>query len=301
MLKSNIFVHNFLTGLMTFVLWILVLSTSITGTVKAECVPTPNCASIGYTETSCETQAVKCPFDTSKLFCLPCDSSYKYDCSGDNITGGTGSACGGKYISCTCSNGEWDSESETCKSAQNCLVGYIYYSDKTCSADYDSSKTVAGIVIKDNELIISKPINMTWSRSDYDIPELPEITTETDAINDVNGKNNTSIIVSYHTNNGETTSTSAALYCHNFTGDIGGTIGKWYLPSFGELYAYIYGHYNILKTTARILNWNYFDGELWSSTEISDEFVWILAVDYDIFYADNKFYSDRVGCFFNIS
>ena len=73
----------------------------------AECTPTPDCASIGYTETSCETKALKCPFDTSKLFCLPCDTSFKYDCVGANITGGTGSACGGKYVSCECSGVEY--------------------------------------------------------------------------------------------------------------------------------------------------------------------------------------------------
>ena len=89
---------------MTFVLWILVSSTSMTGTVKAECVPTQDCASIGYTETSCETQAVKCPFDTSKLFCLPCDSSYQYSCNGTGQKG-KGTACNGKYIECECSNG----------------------------------------------------------------------------------------------------------------------------------------------------------------------------------------------------
>ena len=37
----------------------------------AVCTPTPDCASIGYTETSCETKSIKCPFDTSKLFVIP--------------------------------------------------------------------------------------------------------------------------------------------------------------------------------------------------------------------------------------
>ena len=89
---------------MTFVLWILVSSTSMTGSVRAECVPLPDCASIGYTETSCETQAIKCPFDTSKLFCIPCDSSYLYSCNGTGQKG-KGTACNSKYIECECSNG----------------------------------------------------------------------------------------------------------------------------------------------------------------------------------------------------
>ena len=82
------------------VLLILILSASI---ARAECVPQPNCASIGYTETSCETQAVKCPFDSSKLYCLPCDSKYQYSCSGVGETG-EGNGCKGKYESCTCAD-----------------------------------------------------------------------------------------------------------------------------------------------------------------------------------------------------
>ena len=39
-------------------------------TTHAECTSAPDCASIGYIETSCEGEFVRCPFDTSKLFCL---------------------------------------------------------------------------------------------------------------------------------------------------------------------------------------------------------------------------------------
>ena len=105
----------------------------LSGVAHAECVPTPDCASIGYTATSCETASLKCPFDTSKLYCLPCDSSYKYDCSGANITGGVGSACGGKYVSCSCSGGGTFNNG-VCP--QSCTVGMIYYSDKSCSSTY---------------------------------------------------------------------------------------------------------------------------------------------------------------------
>ena len=71
----------------------------------AECTPTPDCVSIGYTETSCEGDSLKCPFDISKLYCIPCDSSYKYACDGTNEEG-VGEACGGKYVACTTACGE---------------------------------------------------------------------------------------------------------------------------------------------------------------------------------------------------
>ena len=76
---------------------------SMTTIARAECVPYPDCATIGYTETSCETQAVKCPFDGSKLYCLPCDSKYQYTCNGEGEAG-SGTSCKGKYEVCGCAN-----------------------------------------------------------------------------------------------------------------------------------------------------------------------------------------------------
>ena len=89
---------------MTFIMWILVSSTSMTATAKAECVPTPNCAEIGYTATSCTGDSLKCPFDTSKLFCIPCDTKYKYTCTQTGQKG-KGTSCDGKYVECECNEG----------------------------------------------------------------------------------------------------------------------------------------------------------------------------------------------------
>ena len=94
---------------------ILLSMTIFSFPVYAECVPYPSCASIGYTETSCETQAVKCPFDASKLFCLPCDTKYQYSCNETGQTG-SGTSCQGKYENC------------------NCVSGYVSFCDVTfCS------------------------------------------------------------------------------------------------------------------------------------------------------------------------
>ena len=101
--------------------YILVSSVSMATTVKAECTPTPDCATMGYTETSCDGKFVRCPFDTSKLFCAPCDSTYQYACSGAGYSGGEGRACNNKYISCICASGyEWDGS----ECVANCPIGY---------------------------------------------------------------------------------------------------------------------------------------------------------------------------------
>lgn len=73
--------------------------------VNAECTPTPSCEDMGYTASSCESGGLRCPFDATKWYCVPCDSSYRYTCNGANMTGGTGDACGGKYVSCVCAAG----------------------------------------------------------------------------------------------------------------------------------------------------------------------------------------------------
>ena len=215
---------------------------------NAECTPTPDCASIGYTETSCEGDSLKCPFDISKLYCIPCDSSFKYDCSGDNIVGGTGSACGGKYVSCSCSGGGVFKDG-VCP--QSCMVGMIYYSDKSCSAELDSNKTAIGVVVKDNELVISQIRNseMRWSGSSTKVSGITE-TTDFDVVKqDFNGKANTLAIIATFTS--DTVDNNAAINCNSYSTE-GTNAGDWYLPAAGELSSYVYGggiNYNKINTT----------------------------------------------------
>ena len=71
------------------------------------CTPTPDCKSLGYTETSCPDGGVKCPWNTSLMYC---DS-------------------GGKNNVC-----------------QNCFVGRILNSDMTCSQNKVNGKTPIGVV-----------------------------------------------------------------------------------------------------------------------------------------------------------
>ena len=243
--------------------WILVSSLTMTGEVKAACTPTPDCASIGYTETSCEGDFVRCPFDISKLYCIPCDSSFKYDCSGANMTGGVGTACNGKYAFCACSGG---GEFSNGVCPQNCTVGMIYYSDKSCSNDLDNSKTAIGVVVKDNELvIINKLVHIPWGGYGTDVSDLTNYSPSA-AIKDYDGRNNTAKIVAAHTN--ESTSTSAAKYCNSYSTE-GTSAGDWYLAAAGELYTYVYGNYGILEPIFKnTFNWVY-DWRIWSSSEYS--------------------------------
>jgi hypothetical protein len=64
------------------------------------CIPKPDCADMGYKKTSCSGAYLKCPFDTSKMACL----------------------------------------AEEVVIPQNCTVGMYYYTDKSCSSTYNSSR-----------------------------------------------------------------------------------------------------------------------------------------------------------------
>ena len=127
---------------------------------SAQCVATQDCATLGYTETSCSGgSGVKCPFG-NKWACFKSESEYEQEfctkygftqtCTGTNQTGGGGKACNGKYNYCSCADGYvW--QNGTCKSSEpdysGCVIGALFYSDNTCSDKLESSKTLLGVVI----------------------------------------------------------------------------------------------------------------------------------------------------------
>ena len=272
-------------------LWILVSSMSMTGEVKAVCTPTPDCASIGYTETSCETDYLACPFDNTKLKCMPCDSTYRYNCVGENTTKGIGDTCNDKYASCECVEGAIF-ENGSCVCDISCkTIGNIYYSDGSCSSCLDSAKTAVGVVAYSNDIrrfIVSlEEVSMTWSLDQKDeggnviISRNGVITalfdTQDLARDDFNGYENTQNIVNYY---GEDATDVAAVYCYNYF-PVGWENSKeqWYLPALGEIY---YGYWEnmeqINSTLSRLgvgqIGWSCH----WSSTEQWNSSAWNIHV-----------------------
>ena len=118
----------------------LLLGTSLSlipQTINAQCVATQDCATLGYTETSCSGgSGVKCPFG-NKWACFKSESeikdqlcselSFTLSCTGTNQTGGASQACNGKYSECTCASGyEWKDDSCQ-KQVLNGAHGNLYY------------------------------------------------------------------------------------------------------------------------------------------------------------------------------
>ncbi len=275
---------------------------------NAECTPSPDCADMGYTETSCSGKFVRCPFDTSKLFCAPCDSIYKYDCVGENMTGGIGANCNNKYTSCECdTNNGFYFRNGNCVCDTSCdTIGNIYYSDASCSSCIDYNKKPIGIIIKPSEIIVS--INIAFypwtSWTDYtDITELNNITTTTEAYADMNGQHNTQIIVNHYGENA-TTNQHAAVYCYNYApSGLENSQKRWYLPALGELYKYVYPLSSRLSSL-----WSKFGVSLnntlyfWSSSEASNYNAWFINyVQGHISAEAQKPNSSNIGCFLNIT
>ena len=240
----------------------------------ATCTPAPDCASIGYTETSCETISLKCPFDQTKLYCFPCDSSFQYSCSNTNEYG-NGESCKGKYKSC-------------CNT--DCIVGNYYYLDKTCSSCLDNAKTMIGIVVKDYELIMAQDIIISkWASSESTIANLPSITEKSSALADYSGQTNTSAIVAHYGNSVENV---AGVYCYNYYPTaMENSKNSWYLPAQGEVYEYLYKNWEKLALSLEKLNKPIPNVYVWSSTVYSIHSAWTVMMNYGYVnpQGDNKY------------
>ena len=182
-----------------------------------------------------------------------CGEEYKYSCAVEgNVTGGSGSTCGGMYQSCQCASGyEW--KNGACVSScptSSCAVGDILYSDKTCSSSCTiSGKTPIGVVsyvngsrrlaIQLNDLGYSKFIYWCSSYGACqfkDISGIPNYNSADTSKTDFNGKANTK---AYYDTYGDTCADYAPGYCYNYTTE-GTSKGDWYLPAMGELYESMY-------------------------------------------------------------
>ncbi len=76
------------------------------------------CSDYPYTDSDLPTGYIKgesCTSCTGIKYKASCDKSYKYTCSGNHISGWSGTACDGKYKSCKCQSGYgWNSSTGTC-------------------------------------------------------------------------------------------------------------------------------------------------------------------------------------------
>ncbi len=268
-------------------------------TINAQCVATQDCATLGYTETSCSGgSGVKCPFGNFWA-CFKSESEVceKYGftntCTGTEYSGGFGATCNGKYYECTCASGyEWDATNGVCKVYHPvCEIGTLYYSDNTCSANYDASKTLLGVVIYSNGASgggwimaindISSPGD--WGGYGTDIPRLVNITSESNLTDIQASCTNTDIITAKGNSSEYFMAWTAKLYKPTGTP----SNKSWCLPSGGLLKTALNNSTNLTKVNAGItkaggskIKADIYGGYIyiWSSSEYDKNKAWAFYV-----------------------
>ena len=229
------------------------------------CIPTPDCAGLGYTATSCSGAFLRCPFDTTKMFCA---------------SGGGGSSSGGGAT----------------PESGGCLVGMIYYSDGSCSQYRETGKNAVGVVVRDNKLIMSAdlPTSIPWAVDSVDISGLTNYIDGTVVKGDYNGKANTATIVAHY---GASASNNAAVLCYNYApSGMSGTKNQWYLPAAGEFYDYVAGNYEVLSKAFSKIGIN-MSSNYWSSSAYNIYSAWRVSPYDGNMETSGKSGSRLVSCF----
>ncbi len=272
--------------------------------VNAQCVATTDCATLGYTETSCPNgKGIKCPFGDK----WACPSSkeetcaeygFKYDCSGTGYASGSGTPCNNKYASCTCASGyEWKDGACTKRAgailgqctgyAKNCKIGQILNIDGSCSDYRVSGVEPVGIVVYiggdgcGQALALEELEEVSWSTEIIDVPNLPNYETKEDALKDFDSCKNTENIINYSKEKyGESAWKyyTAAWKAHNYAPS-SITKGKWCLPAAGVLENAYKNIELINQSLIRLAEKDIGkDGWWWSSSERNEDYTWFLAL-----------------------
>jgi len=287
------------------------------GDTTSECTPAPDCAGLGYDQTTCPGGFLRCPFDTNMLFCMPdcnlevtaeqcaaqCKEVGTQSCVRDGVTYYAG--CGDNLCNGTqeCSVGDDVTAGECIASG----LGQILYSDMTISSEIVSGKTAIGVVVGGSgDSTIRYVIGLSeaekpWSTSASN-SSLTDFSLKEDVIQDKSGKSGTSVLVAGIGDN----SNYAAGYCYNYTTS-GTTKGQWYLPAAGELYTSIYQNYaKVNETLERLTNGTLLSSSTlyWSVNEKDADTAWGVKASEDIVQAGNKVTPDVVTlarCMFSVT
>ena len=216
----------------------LVVSGLLSSTAEAGCIQTPSCSSLGYTSTTACEGGLKCPWGNA-WFC--------------NVGGGSSTP-----------------------DYSNCMIGDILYSDKSCDPNVVASKKPIGVVFdRAHRLAMAlDTARKAWSDEyaveHFDVPSLPNITTDSAAIKDWQGKNNTRLVLEHCKTN---VRCPAFEYVNSYKTE-GTLAGDWYLPAAGELHA-IYQNKDVLNMALGTIGGTKLplDGH-WSSSETSRRYAW---------------------------
>ena len=209
------------------------------GNVSAQCVETQDCASLGYTETSCESGGIKCPFGNT------------WACKSES-----------------CDRGEDNPD---------CTYGSIYYNDGTCIKEFVSGRIPIGVVVYmdtvDNQKWIMALDNaasgVKWSTEEVDIPEITNYTIERTAVSDLKSCENTEAMLAL----GESKYPAAAAAKNYAPAGAENTKGQWCLPAMG-IWNMVNNHRTEIDAAISRARGTSLGSYHWSSSEYSSDDAW---------------------------
>ena len=244
------------------------------------CTASPDCASLGYTQSSCpENNGVRCPWGDAWFCTKTCsEMGFNYTCSGTGYAGGAGEACEGKYASCKCAEGyKW--ENGQCKAeaiwgqcsgyAAQCSLGDILFSDGTCSANTVSGKTpIAVVVYKSGScgqaMALKSKGDYEWGGYGTNISTLPDLSRSQASQDFASCENSAKIRAK-----GNKSKYPAVWAAYNYT-TTGTKVGDWCLPAAGIFTSY-YNNQSVINTTSTCA---------WSSSERGNTWAWYSLFNY---------------------
>jgi len=241
---------------------LIILCLLIANEVYAQsCIPKPDCADMGYTETSCEGGALKCPFDTTKLACLTNKNADRLCLVGDIY-----------YSDGTCDS-------------------VIYPTKTPIGIVVKPNKLVMSLDIKET---------MYWASSYKDISDLTNY-SQTDAKTDYNGKANTAKIVTAYSSDTASNNAAVYCNTYHTEGTNSGdwylpAAGEIYM----YVYKNVIGN-STLRITLNTFGKDLSDMNFWSSSEYDSGRAWAVYYNSDnvVNHYKNTFQAEVI-CFLEI-
>ena len=222
------------------------------GVGYAACIPTPSCASLGYESSSSCEGGIKCPFGNA------------WNCTAINkIT---------EIEKIIQEGGASGNKGDTA----NCIIGSVFYSDRTCTfASIQAGKTPIGVVVYNNgqghgQVMALKSIGTYEWSSEYVDLNLNSFTTDQAASTDYQSCPNTVIIMAA----GDKSKYPAAWAAKEYSTE-GTKAGDWCLPA-GGIMTSINNNMSVIEAGFVLAGGDKLetDFDLWSSSERNDRYAW---------------------------
>ena len=216
---------------------------------------------------------------TSAVVLFPLSSIAQTTCTASpscTSLGYTESSCpDGNGVKCPWGN-KWFCPPKT---EEDCVIGSIFYSDKTCSITPQDDKTPIGVVVYldgngGGQVIALNSIGEYRWGFHTNISGLSDLSDPREAIKDFDSCGNSDKIMA----DGSSSWYPAVWAAHEYSTE-GTKAGDWCLPAAGIFYSMFYNGLDLINSSLIRINGfpfsrGRYEGDMWASTVLSAEMAW---------------------------